>query len=206
VYEREIDRDSTMKILGRMMSDTEYACALSHASVYEHILKNDLAGAVILEDDAIVSASFKRFVQDGHCRKFSMAYLAHGAAYAYNSSKVELFPGSAVWKLRTNPDRTTGYSIQFSVAQKLLREIKPISRPADKWPCDLSDFSAVIAHPSIVYFDDTGPSTISDSLRKQINRKNKNLSKYSRLFTKYYWRIKVIKKPSVHITSSQIKR
>jgi len=61
-YERIIDRNLTYSVYGKM-NDAEYACSLSHASIYDYIVKNNLPGAVVLEDDAIVDKRFKLFVE-----------------------------------------------------------------------------------------------------------------------------------------------
>jgi len=85
--EKEVDRALTQRTLDRGMSDTEYACALSHFAVYEHILKNKLAGAIVLEDDAIVGAGFRKFVTNKHYLNYNMVFLAHGSAYVYPKTK-----------------------------------------------------------------------------------------------------------------------
>ena len=41
----------------------EIGCSLSHIRVYEHIKKNHIPEAIILEDDAIVSTHFKAILQ-----------------------------------------------------------------------------------------------------------------------------------------------
>lgn len=56
-FEARIDRARTQRVLGRPMSEAEYACALSHMRVYERIVAEKLAGAIVLEDDAIVGSA-----------------------------------------------------------------------------------------------------------------------------------------------------
>jgi len=194
-YEREIDRDLTMKRWGCHMSDAEYACALAHVGVYNYILSNNLSGAVVLEDDAILGKNFKQFISKSCYRHYSMIFLAHSQIYAYRWTAKELFPGGTVWKPVTNPSSTVGYSISARVAQKLLLLMKPIHQPADMWPCDLSALGAVVAHPSIVHFDEKGPSMIGsrripssllvDSQAKQ--------PRFKRCFTLIYLKNKIKK-------------
>ena len=51
-YEDQIDRVATRRA-GRILSDAEFACALSHISVYQRIVLENIAYALILEDDAV---------------------------------------------------------------------------------------------------------------------------------------------------------
>jgi len=193
-YEGEIDRNLTPQTCGKTMSDSEYACALSHSEVYSRILNDTLTGAVVLEDDSIIGPSFKRFVLEEHYRSFSMVFLAHGVAWGRRGTRKDLFPGCTVWELVANPYRATGYSIQAGLAQNILEHMKPICRPADAWPCDLSRFGAVVAHPSLVGFDDDLQSTIQ--MRKSAHRTAK------RYFSSQYWKIKINKLLGVRIPAS----
>jgi len=191
--EKEVDRALTQRTLDRGMSNTEYACALSHFAVYEYILKNKLIGAIVLEDDAIVGKGFRYFVTDQHYLNYNMVFLAHGSAYAYPKTKENLHRiQSAIYKLKTNPDRTTGYSILSCVAQRFIETMKPIHKPADVWPCDLSDVQAAIAHPSIVGFDEVSESTIIRHEQKMLMLREIQ-KRRTRHFKSYYWKKKLWK-------------
>ena len=62
-YEGILNRAGTHAAFTRDMSDTEYACALSHMSVYEQIVERHFPGAIVLEDDAILSPLFDEFLE-----------------------------------------------------------------------------------------------------------------------------------------------
>jgi len=186
------------------MSDTEYACALSHAAVYGHILENNLSGAVVLEDDATVGQSFRRFVLEGHCRNYGMVFLAHSVAWAYRGTRQELFPGGAVHRMATIPAWTMGYSVRADAAAKLSELLKPVRVPADFWPCDLAKLGAHIAHPSMVGCGDspstqTGPVPESRSARAGIEARVRQAQKYA---TARYWKMKYRKLIGVRIPRS----
>jgi len=190
-YESQIDRELSQRHLGRVMTDAEFGCALSHVGVYNHIVSKNLAGSIVLEDDAIIGSQFRQFVVGEYYRSYKMVFLAHGAAHAYRLTREVLFPGVAVWRCKTNPNRTTGYSIQAEVAKKLLKLMKPIHMPADIWPCEVSSLKAVIAHPSLVGFDDERPSMISsrvDPATLVLARKKKKSK--TRFLKLDYWKNK----------------
>jgi len=195
IHECKLNRKQTESRIGRTMRDAEYACALSHASVYSNMISNQWSGAVILEDDAILSTRFKQFIQEGHYRSYSMLFLAHGAAYARRNSRITLFQGCDIYKLITNPDRTTAYCIQAITAQKLLEMVIPICQPIDNWPCEVSELEAYIAHPSIVGFDKDIPTTIS-------GRASNSRRGASRFVMPQYWKLKAKKISGIRIPSS----
>src|SRR5690625_2398520 len=64
-FETETDRNATQRRLGRQVTDAEFACALSHRRIYERITCHGLPGAIVLEDDVIISPCFIDFVK-GH--------------------------------------------------------------------------------------------------------------------------------------------
>src|SRR5690625_2715287 len=61
-FEVEIDRGAAEIRHHRPLSDAEFACALSHRRIYQRILERGLPGAVVLEDDAILSRQFALFI------------------------------------------------------------------------------------------------------------------------------------------------
>ena len=63
-YEHKIDRMAARDYMCRDMTDGEFACALSHQMIYERIVHDALPGAIVLEDDAILTSSFAGFVQE----------------------------------------------------------------------------------------------------------------------------------------------
>lgn len=161
-YESWIDRELTTRCRGEPMSDAEYACALSHAGIYNYILDNNLAGAIVLEDDAIPERQLRQFISGEYYRNFNMIFLAHGESLVYRWKRRELFYGASVYDAAMNPWLAAGYTVNSYVAKTLLEKMIPIRFPADNWPCDLTKLGAVVSHPSIVRVDprlssDIGP-------------------------------------------------
>ena len=65
MYERQIDRQAAKKA-GRALSDTEYACALSHITLYRRIVADRIPYALIFEDDALPLPSLLDFLAGKH--------------------------------------------------------------------------------------------------------------------------------------------
>ncbi|OOZ37042.1 glycosyltransferase family 25 protein [Solemya velesiana gill symbiont] len=58
-YERQIDREASLLKLKRYMHDSEFATTLSHLKAYHRVVEAGYSGAIIIEDDAILTARFK---------------------------------------------------------------------------------------------------------------------------------------------------
>lgn len=90
-YEAMVDRVRTLERDGTPMTDGEYACALSHQAVYLRIIEEDLPGAIVLEDDAMLTPAFRQF------------YLERGYEAAPPHPDV-LFPGPGLEGSREDND------------------------------------------------------------------------------------------------------
>ena len=62
-YESQIDRAATRR-KGRILTDAEFACALSHISVYRRIVSEGIDHALVLEDDVIPQPDLVRYLAE----------------------------------------------------------------------------------------------------------------------------------------------
>lgn len=148
--EKLIDRPGTLARLGRRMTDTEYACALSHLGLWQRILESDLPGAVILEDDAILDRPFADFVAAREYDNSPLILLDHERARTWYWTKPMRGPqGIKFMPIVGNADRTTGYTISFRGAAYLVAASFPLQRPAD-WPCDITPLKPLAVLPQLV--------------------------------------------------------
>ena len=118
----------------------EIGCATSHIKIYEHMAKNNISSAIILEDDAIVSQFFKEIITDIISKihhSYELVFLDHGKVKSYPFKK-KLIEGYRLAHYRSpskNSKRciiyATAYLITLSGAQKLLNYAYPIRMPAD---------------------------------------------------------------------------
>src|SRR5690625_4444400 len=148
-FEAEIDRDAARIRHRRALSDAEFACALSHRSVYRRILDDGLPGAIVLEDDAILSSSFADFVRKQGYREADFIQMDYWPARVFWrqrrswSSEIELAP------LAENTTCADAYSIPAECAQHMLSKSMPLAGLAD-WPCDVRPLDPLFTVPRIV--------------------------------------------------------
>lgn len=126
-FESKIDRKKTRRILRRPMSDAEYACALSHMTVYEKILSERLEGAIVLEDDANPSPLFLDFYRNQGYLKADFVQLDHRRARVWKSRSRSLTAGVTGYRLAYNAQLATGYSISSRGAAYMVSKGCPIS-------------------------------------------------------------------------------
>lgn len=129
-----VDRPGTVALTGYGMSDGEYACALSHQQAYARIIDQNLPGAIILEDDAILTWLFRDFYQARQYQAGDLIQLYH-----YNGTVHKRRPASAgplaLMRLATNSWMAVGYSISRRGAERMRQHSLPLRARAD-WPCD----------------------------------------------------------------------
>lgn len=146
-HELLVDRREARKKMGRCMADSEFACALSHRDIYETIQRENLAGAVILEDDAVISPVFVRFIEAGLHRTETMILMDYrfGRALPWQKRKVG---GWTFYRAAQRATLASTYSLSRETAVSLLKATTPVSYVAD-WPVDLYAVNAWLAVPRV---------------------------------------------------------
>lgn len=81
------------------MSDAEYACALSHMSVYEMIKNRKLDGGIILEDDAILEDGFLDFYHSFAYGSYDFIQLDYARAFVWKTSAQSRRDGTTTYQL-----------------------------------------------------------------------------------------------------------
>ncbi|MBX2881310.1 MAG: glycosyltransferase family 25 protein [Granulosicoccus sp.] len=160
----------------------EYACALSHANVYRHIVDCDIEHALILEDDAIPMPDLKTFLNKACYKRRSLFQLYHNAAYVHRFGKLTLFDSVVARPLAMSCSGTVAYTINQQAARALLKATEPVRFKAD-WPLDLSELGACITQPVLVQHpEDRSQSEIA----RDRQRKRRSARRY--LSSAYYQR------------------
>lgn len=149
--EAEVDRDGRWSWDHRpseQLSDGELACALSHVRAYRKIIEDGLPGAIIFEDDAILSETFKPFIAARGYEAGEMVLLGHHHTYVTRFSKTHLCQGAVGHRLVSTPAYAHGYALTRSAAAYILDRALPIHARAD-WPCDISRLKSLAVDPQI---------------------------------------------------------
>ncbi len=149
-YESMVDRAGTLVQERRAMSDAEYACALSHMSVYKRILDQNLPGAIVLEDDAIPGAGFAAYRRARAYEHGDLIQLDYKDARLWRWARAaKRFPDFTLMPMAKPGMLTTGYSVTSAGAKHLYRNGLPLRSPAD-WPCDVSAITTFLTIPRLV--------------------------------------------------------
>ena len=140
--------------LGRPMTNGEMACALSHRSIYQHIIDNELPGAIVLEDDAQLQPGFAEFIRSLDYQHVPMVLMdfAFGRAIPVLRKKVT---SGELRRAAVQATVTTAYTLSADAATKLFAACTPVSHPSD-WPCELYDLGAWLMVPRLVMHDAPG--------------------------------------------------
>jgi glycosyl transferase family 25 len=192
-YEHLIDRDPTRSKTDRQLADGEYACALSHMAVYHHICDNNLQGAIVLEDDAILTPLFSEFMDTRGYNKADLVQLDHSGGRIWRLSKKQrLNQNIQLVVAASNATLTTGYSISRQGAEFILANSFPIHRTAD-WPCDLISLPVMLVLPRVVDHPDLATAASSLEAERSLMagervRKPKKRKSIRRIFSTSYWR------------------
>jgi len=169
-HEAMIDRAAARANLGRDMADTEYACALSHHLLYRRVRDEGLAGAVVLEDDAILLPHFAGFMAQRAYETAELIALDHWFGRIWRFSGARLTGTVRAGRLSLLPCLTTGYSISAAGCAFMIGNSLPISRTAD-WPCDIRTIGARAAFPRIVDHDPIEPGgSLMEEQRRALRR------------------------------------
>ena len=194
--EARIDRAAADRRRRRPLTDAEFACALSHRQIYETIVARNEPGCIVLEDDAQVGSGFARLVQSGAYRDFPMLLLDYGTTYAWRAP-VTLGPGLVAYRLAQTPGLTTGYTVDRTAAQALLRATDPIRDVAD-WPMPLQDLGAALVMPRIVGHPARGSMSSIEAARLAMEAQRRPKSR-TRYLTAAYWQRLWAKKRGLRI-------
>jgi glycosyl transferase family 25 len=157
-----VDREASVKNLRRIMHDSEFATALSHLKIYKLMVDYGYKGAVIIEDDAVLSADFKNIYVSRRFAQFKFLLFCHKEAYVESNSCIDIDHDVKACKLRLPPWLTVGYYISAESAKEYIEKAYPVSQVAD-WCVDVTEFDAYACVPQVISHGDSGPSNIEQA-------------------------------------------
>jgi glycosyl transferase family 25 len=144
-----VDRAKTRENIARDMTDAEYACALSHFSIYRAVADRKLPGAIVFEDDAIPQPLFREFVDEAGYEKADLMLLDYSYTRIWRFSMARLTTNLKSGLISLNPSLNSAYSISATGCAFMVENALPISRTAD-WPCDVTRIGARACIPPVV--------------------------------------------------------
>jgi len=166
------------------LSPREYGCALSHRLVYESIIEEGHAHALVLEDDAIPLPALRRFIDLGCYRKRPLIQLFHQAAYVRWGS-IELFDSVVARSLSMSCSGTVAYTLTRQAAVALLDAATPVRYKAD-WPMDIASLGACVTQPVLVQHP---PDRAFSDIAVDRPKRKRSLKRYlNRQYYRTKWR------------------
>ncbi|QPW27231.1 glycosyltransferase family 25 protein [Edwardsiella ictaluri] len=117
------------------LSRGEMGCALSHNSLYQRIIAEQLPFALILEDDAILhndTAHVIALIEKRISKEDNIALLLYKTEYIYKNKMITLSDDYIFYESNT-PTLTHGYVITNKAARTLLTLNTPVRVEADAW-------------------------------------------------------------------------
>lgn len=149
-YKNMVDVSGMKERFGRQMSDPEIGCALSHISVYKEIVRRQLPGALVLEDDTLWSDAATALLRKLEPGEIDFLQLDYGWADIWRliPAKRSGVAGIKFKRLAKNAGLANSYVISKYAAKYLINESSPICFPAD-WPCDLRPLRPMVCCPRV---------------------------------------------------------
>ncbi len=189
-YQALVDFACAQRRLGRKLGTGEAACALSHSLIYEKMLAEGHAWALVLEDDVSVDGNLVELLASKAYEGHDLLLLNHRFSYVWRFSKSRLFGQFYSYRLLLPCWMTAGYLISRQGAQYLLEHTRPVRTTAD-WPGNITELGARVCVPTLVQHPEEGISNLSCERSRGDGR--------DRFFKADYWRRWIRKRISTRI-------
>lgn len=191
--EAEVDRAAAAERVGRPLADAELACALSHRLAWRFVSDHGLAGALIFEDDAILTDRLAALLAAGGHRAGDLVQFDHLDARIWRrgfrrAPEKSLSRGLRLVPLAANATIANGYAVSARGARHLDAAATPVAGLAD-WPCDTTELGALIALPPVIMHPavDAAQSGLESARRALVDSSAQARSRWRRLRSAY-WR------------------
>ena len=175
VYGKEIknidevyDSKKTLKILHRVLNAGEIGCALSHRLIYKKMIDENMAQALILEDDVSLSPDFYSVYRALSEEHIGNKIVLLGTTVTKRMKKVwrkKLTATHSMYLVLNNYPGTYGYVIGLEAAKKIYYHNDKVFLQADNWKYYKKFSQLWLVSPSIVLADEMFPSEIGSYLR-----------------------------------------
>ena len=189
-FETLIDRLAAHRNVGRPMADSEFACALSHNQIYQNMVAQGLAEAIILEDDVTIDDRLLSLFDHLTHPPCDLLLLGHSKGRVSPRNVVRLSDNFLAYKILMAPYGTTGYFLTKSAAELLIKQSQKISNVAD-WPCDITTLNSRVIMPRLCNHSEEAV----DNSTIQVDRAEISLSSsFKRLLKLIYWKRWLVKR------------
>lgn len=189
----DYDRMRRCLFFGKDLTPGEMGCLLAHRAVYRHMVDNNIAVAVVLEDDVFPAPDFGNVLASllkTSVRWDVIRFIGKDKVYRNSREVAVLDKGHKLIRPFGTPGGTYGYMLTLAAAKKLLSHMQSNWLPVDTlhgfvWKTGLEVFAV---EPSPVMHDDDVKSTIGDA-RFDKNVQLQGWQKAVYPFTRFYFKM-----------------
>lgn len=192
--EAEVDRAAAAARVGRPLADAELACALSHRRGWQYICDTGAPGALIFEDDAILTDRFAPLLAAGGHKAADLVQFDHQDARIWRTGfrrapEITLGTGQRLVPVAENASLANGYALSARAAASLVAAATPVAGLAD-WPCATTPLGALIALPPVISHPAADPaqSRLEGARRMLVNQTAAAGGGWRRRLHRPYWR------------------
>ncbi len=178
-YESQIDRVVTRKA-GRILSDAEFACSLSHIEIYRRIVAENIEYALMLADDHQPLPELMEYLSGEFYRDAELTQLRYTKAYVRRGSAKPL-SGKYTSYLRApkmNITGSCGCVVSYNAAKHFIENALPITKEAD-WPDCIETLVAQrqcrVVSPSLIRHQEGNEGSLIDKAGRARNKEFRRL-------------------------------
>ncbi len=189
-HDAMVNRAGATRHLGKVMTDFELCCALSHALLCQKIANDpNISGAIIVEDDAILGPEFGSLVKSNALQNSSedMVLLYHSRARVFKNYESHLFGNFTLRRPIGAPSGAVAYYVSKKGARTIADRSLPISGMAD-WGFDISVLDAKCIDPAIVRHPELLREQSTIRANKEISRTSLIAKLRNPTYRKYMFR------------------
>ena len=179
-YESQIDREATRRA-GRILSDAEFACSLSHIKIYRRIVEEKIEYALMLADDHQPLPTLVEYLSGRYYEDAELTQLRYSKAYVRRKGVKPLF-GDYTSHLRAPRMNITGSCacvISRNAALHFIENALPITNVAD-WPDCIETLVAqrkcrVVSPSTLISHQEGNEGSLLDKTGRANNKESRRL-------------------------------
>ena len=161
------DEKKILYNVGRNMSPSEIGAAASHLKIYKYVVKNKIAQAIIMEDDAFPSEKLKEWIKKNIVAKNNeiLGFYAYPSGHIDKNNYRNSIKNVKIHRSKTHLFNSSCYQINYYTCKKILNITKQKVVGLPDWP--FNSFENKIYHsitiPFLSLIDDVGYSDLRNS-------------------------------------------
>ena len=154
-----VSQSQSIKTIKRELTNSEIGVALSHISIYNIMIKENIQHAIIMEDDIDFNSEFLEFLQ--YIERLPSAWEVVLLGHHVKESNFIDTPGILWWHKKITktlqciqfsefPFGAYGYLLHQKGAKKLIKNVQPLNQPIDHYTADKDIVTLYGVYPACI--------------------------------------------------------